>query len=94
MVFGEVLDDIPELAEEIEQGNWLYISSQGSRAAWEDMAFFAGQQERISVGGWRQPSRAGERSAGFATWSTATRSCPKHGASSAANGPRAGRWSG
>jgi len=45
VVFGEVLDDIPELAEEIEQGNWLYISSQGSRAAWEDMAFFAGQQE-------------------------------------------------
>ena len=45
VVFREMLDDDPELAEEIEAGNWLYIPSEGSRAAWRDMEFFAELQE-------------------------------------------------
>ena len=40
-----MLDGDPELAEQIDAGNWLYIPSEGSRAAWRDMEFFAELQE-------------------------------------------------
>lgn len=42
---SEIVDDDPELAEQIESGDWLYISSEGSRAAWLDMEMFAELQE-------------------------------------------------
>ncbi len=45
VVFQEMLDGDPELVEQIEAGNWLYIPSEGSRAAWRDMEFFAELQE-------------------------------------------------
>lgn len=45
VVFSENLDGDPELAEVIEEGNWLYVRSEGSRAAWRDMEFFAELQE-------------------------------------------------
>jgi bifunctional DNA-binding transcriptional regulator/antitoxin component of YhaV-PrlF toxin-antitoxin module len=45
VLFREVLDDDPELAEQVEAGDWLCIPSEGSRAAWRDMEFFAELQE-------------------------------------------------
>lgn len=33
VVPGALLDDIPELADGIEQGNWIYVRAEGARAA-------------------------------------------------------------
>lgn len=45
VMFSEMLDGDPELAEEIDGGNWLNVPSDGSRSAWRDMQFFAELQE-------------------------------------------------
>ena len=54
VVFHEMLDGDPELAEQIEAGNWLYIPSEGSRAAWLRHGVLrraAGAPDPASVGG-------------------------------------------
>lgn len=45
VVPGEVIEADPELANEIDGGNWLSVAAEGSRAAWRAMDLFAELQE-------------------------------------------------
>lgn len=42
---GELLEADPGFADELEEGNWLSVPAEGSRAAWSAMELFADLQE-------------------------------------------------